>query len=67
MPLDLNFPVVLRGRVSTKGHLNTFPGFIFTMTLQHNGIKEKPCPYMMFIDLHNNQELYLSSQIDIEG
>lgn len=66
-PLDWNLPVVLRGQVSTKVDLNTLPAFIFSMTLQNNGIKDKPCPYMMFIELHNNQEPYLSSQIGIEG
>lgn len=38
----MNFQVVLGGQVSTKGHSNTFPSFIFTMTLQHNRIKENP-------------------------
>lgn len=61
MHLELNFPVVLRDQVSTKGSLNGFPGFILTMSHQHN------CPYVMFIDLRYHQEPFPSSQIDTEG
>jgi len=61
--LDLNFPAVFRDQVSTKGSLKTSSGFIFAMSPQHNCIKGKSCPYVLFIDQHNNQEPFSSFKL----